>query len=187
MASKSHPAQDAVSLLEEDHKRVKDLFNEFKKFAETEDNEYVELKQELMNVVCDELKVHTTIEEEIFYPAVRKALPDEAALLNEAEVEHAGAKDLIAQIETSKASDPMTCAKFTVLGEYIDHHVKEEENDMFPKVRKSGMDLDKLGAKMAARQAELKKDRPNFDSPSGNPMMLSLFDRIRDVGLSVMR
>ncbi|MEP7155416.1 MAG: hemerythrin domain-containing protein [Betaproteobacteria bacterium] len=181
MASKDQPTKDAVSMLMDDHKRVKGLFDEFKKFAEANEDDYVELKQELMDVACEELKVHMAIEEEIFYPAVRKALRDEDDLLNEAEVEHAGAKDLIAQIENSSAGAPMTCAKFTVLGEYIEHHVKEEETDMFPKTRKSGLDLDTLGEEMAARKQELQSGRLAFDAPTGDPKNPSFWDRLRVV------
>lgn len=189
MASKdplpSNTPKDAVSLLVADHKRVHGIFEEFKKFAESDADDYVEFKQELIKMACDELKVHTTIEEELFYPAVRKALPNEADLLNEAEVEHAGAKNLIAQLEKADASDPMTCAKFTVLTEYIEHHVREEENDMFPKVRKSSLDLDALGSKMAARKAELQKEKPVFDHPTGDPMNPSIWERMRSVTSSL--
>jgi hemerythrin-like domain-containing protein len=185
MASKdplpANTPKDAVALLIADHKRVHGIFEEFKKFAESDADDYVEFKQELIKMACDELKIHATIEEEIFYPAVRRALPDEEDLLNEAEVEHAGAKNLIAQLDDADASDAMTCAKFTVLTEYIEHHVREEEDEMFPKVRKSGLDLESLGKKMAARKAELQKERPAFDHPSSDPMNPSLWDRMRSV------
>lgn len=189
MASKDplpgNTPKDAVALLMADHKRVHGIFEEFKKFAESDSDEYVEFKQELIKMACDELKIHTTIEEEIFYPAVRRALPDEDDLLNEAEVEHAGAKNLIAQLEDADASDAMTCAKFTVLTEYIEHHVREEEGEMFPKVRKSGLDLVSLGKKMAARKAELQEEKPAFDQPSGDPMNPSLWERMRSVTSSL--
>lgn len=189
MASKEKPSntnRDAIVLLMDDHKRVKGLFEEFKKFQESEEVGAEPLKQELMNAACAELKIHTTIEEEIFYPAAREALPDEDDLLNEAEVEHAGAKELIRQVEAGHAGDPMTCARFTVLGEQIDHHVREEEDDMFPKLRKSGMDLVGLGRKMAARKDELKGemgitpyDEEGDDAKTGEKVP-SLWDRLRD-------
>jgi hemerythrin-like domain-containing protein len=93
-------------------------------------------------------------DEEIFYPAVRKAIGDED-LLNEAEVEHDSAKALIRQLERMKPSDPRYAATFTVLGEYVDHHVKEEESEMFPKVRRARLDLEALGAKLMGRKIRL--------------------------------
>ena len=104
--------------------------------------------------ICQELTVHATIEEEIFYPAVRQAIKDDA-LMNEAKVEHASAKDLIAQIKAMDADDEMFDAKVTVLGEYIDHHVKEERNEMFAKARKTKLDLVKLGEQLLQRKQEL--------------------------------
>jgi hypothetical protein len=89
------------------------------------------------------------LEEQIFYPAARDALDDDD-LLDEAEVEHASAKDLIAQIQAGDSSDPKWAAKVTVLGEYIDHHVEEEQNEMFPKCRKARMDLEALGKEIAS-------------------------------------
>jgi iron-sulfur cluster repair protein YtfE (RIC family) len=113
-------------------------------------------KQKLVADICGELKAHTTIEEEIFYPAVRAALNSKGDdLLDEAEVEHASAKDLIAQLESARPSDDLYDAKVTVLGEYIKHHVKEEQEEMFPKCRKARMDLKSLGAQMQARKARL--------------------------------
>ena len=103
------------------------------------------------------LKTHTTIEEEIFYPAARKARI-EAALLDEADIEHASAKDLIAQIESGNPADDHYDAKVKVLGEYITHHVVEEHTEMFPKCRRAGMDLVALRGRMQARQAELGPD-----------------------------
>ena len=157
MASRNPPApRDAIQLLEQDHREVQDLFSEFKKFQEAEQEGDDELKQEIIDTVCTALKVHTKIEEEIFYPAAREALgDDEEDLMNEAEVEHSGAKDLIAQIEDGSASDPMTCARFLVLSEQIDHHVKEEQDEMFPKLRETDMDLEGVGKQLKARKDEL--------------------------------
>jgi hemerythrin superfamily protein len=101
------------------------------------------------------LVVHTTLEEEIFYPAAREALGDEDDLIDEAAVEHASAKDLIAQIQSSDPNDDLYDAKVKVLGEYIDHHVKEEESEMFPKVRKTELDLKSLGESLMQRKEEL--------------------------------
>ena len=146
---------DALELLKEDHRMVQDMFKEFKKLHESEEEGTEAMKQELMDSVCAALTVHAQIEEEIFYPAVRQALGDEEDLMNEAEVEHSGAKDLIAQIEEGSAEDAMTCARFMVLSEQIDHHVKEEQDEMFPKVRESELDTEAIGEQLAARKAEL--------------------------------
>ncbi len=145
---------DAIKLLTEDHNKVKKLFKEFKKLAEKNDEEG---KEELATQICKELTVHAQLEEEIFYPAVRAAIDDDD-LMNEAMVEHGSAKDLIAQIQSMKASDPMYDAVVTVLGEYINHHVEEEQNEMFPKAQKSDMDLEELGLEMAARKEALMED-----------------------------
>lgn len=147
---KSRGTPDAIDLLKQDHARVKQSFEEFEKL----DHADTATVQEMVRAVCAELKVHTTIEEEIFYPAVLEALEDED-MMNEAKVEHASAKDLIEQLEGMEADDPMLIAKFTVLGEYVLHHVKEEESEMFPQVRKAKLDLDGLGAKMMARKEQL--------------------------------
>ena len=161
---------DAIELLKHDHKVVQDMFKEFKKLQEAGEGGSDEMKQELIDSVCAALTVHMQIEEEVFYPAAREALSDEDDLMNEAEVEHSGAKDLIAQVEEGSASDPMTCARFLVLGEQIDHHVKEEQDDMFPKVRKTDLDTAALGEEMAQRKAELEGQVPAKPSPAGrNP------------------
>jgi len=149
-ASASRP--DAIKLLTTDHREVKGLFDEYKKLAES-DAEGDERKA-LADRICAMLTVHATIEEEIFYPAARAAL-EEQDLLDEAAVEHASAKDLIAQIEAMDADDDLFDAKVTVLGEYIDHHVKEEEGEMFPKCKKAGMDLAGLGAELDERKTAL--------------------------------
>lgn len=147
-ASKS----DALTLLVNDHKQVKTLFRKYEKLvkAEAGDDE----KKEIAETICTMLTVHATIEEEIFYPAARESL-DEQDLLDEAEVEHASAKELIAQIQSMEPSEDLYDAKVTVLGEYIDHHVKEEEEEMFKKVRKSDMDTAAIGQELMARKEEL--------------------------------
>ena len=142
--------QDAIALLKQDHASVKKALKEFEKL----DHEDTAAMQELVTMVCNELKVHTTIEEEIFYPAVRAAIEDED-LMNEAQVEHQSAKDLIAQLESMEPSDPLYAATFTVLGEYVQHHVKEEESEMFPQVKKAEIDLKALGEEMMTRKEAL--------------------------------
>ncbi|HEX6157814.1 MAG TPA: hemerythrin domain-containing protein [Burkholderiales bacterium] len=141
---------DAIALLKQDHASVKKALKEFEKM----DHEDTVAMQELVTAVCGELKVHTTIEEEIFYPAVRAAIEDED-LMNEAQVEHQSAKELIAQLENMEPSDPLYAATFTVLGEYVQHHVKEEESEMFPQVKKAEIDLKALGEEMMARKESL--------------------------------
>ncbi|HEX2583898.1 MAG TPA: hemerythrin domain-containing protein [Steroidobacteraceae bacterium] len=140
--------QDAIALLKADHTKVQGLFDQFEK-ARTESR-----KQSLAQEICMELKVHTTIEEEIFYPAAREAI-DDSDLLDEAAVEHQSAKELIAQIEEGSPADDMWSAKVTVLGEYIKHHVKEEQNELFPEVRSSDVDLKALGQQLLERKQEL--------------------------------
>ena len=142
---------DALALLKADHELVQDLFDKFEK-ARTEKQ-----KATLAEQICTELTIHAQIEEEIFYPAVREAIGEDD-LMDEADVEHAGAKDLIAQIEASAPGEDHFDAKVTVLGEYIKHHVKEEQSEMFPKVRESDVDLKELGAEMSARKAELQPE-----------------------------
>ena len=146
---------NALELLKEDHAKVKQSFKEFEKM----DHEDKATMQEMVRGVCAELKAHTTIEEEIFYPAVRAAIEDED-LMNEAQVEHASAKDLIAQLEGMQADDPLFSATFRVLGEYVLHHVKEEESEMFAQVRKAKLDLEELGAKIMARKQQLLESMP---------------------------
>jgi hemerythrin superfamily protein len=144
-------ATDAIALLKADHDEVKQAFKEFEKMDHEEDTEAME---ELVIRVCEALKAHTTVEEEIFYPAVRAAIDDDD-LMNEAQVEHQSAKDLIEQLEGMDATDPLYPATFTVLGEYVLHHAKEEEDEMFPAARKAKVDLDALGEQIQARKSEL--------------------------------
>ena len=150
--SKAANGIDAIELLTADHAAVKAMFDHYKKLG---DKEYT-AKQQLALKICHELTVHTTIEEEIFYPAAREAIGDED-LMDEADVEHAGAKELIAQIRDMDATESHYDAKVTVLGEQIDHHVREEQGDMFPKVKKSKLDTKALGVEMAARKGELEQ------------------------------
>ena len=138
-------------MLTADHKKVKKLFSEFDKLQEEGSDEE---KSSIVEQICNELKIHTELEEEIFYPAVRKAI-DDSDLMDEALVEHAGAKDLIAQLEDASPNNDLYDAKVTVLGEQIDHHVKEEEGSMFPKAKKAKLDTEALGATMLKRKMAL--------------------------------
>jgi hemerythrin superfamily protein len=140
--------QDAIQLLRADHRKVQNLFDQFEK-ARGDDR-----KAALAQEICTELKVHAQIEEEIFYPSAREALKEQD-LIDEATVEHASAKELIAQIEQAQAGDELFDAKVIVLGEYIRHHVKEEQNEMFPKLKKTKLDLKALGEQLAERKEAL--------------------------------
>ncbi len=146
---------DAIALLSADHKAVKALFNEFEKLIARKDAD--EEKAAVVRMICDALSIHAQVEEEIFYPAVRSAIADDD-LLDEAEVEHATARDLIAQLREMSPGDDLYDAKVTVLSEYIDHHVNEEEGELFPKARAADLDTTVLGAQMAKRKEELKSD-----------------------------
>jgi hemerythrin superfamily protein len=151
MTSVNEKTQDALQLLRSDHAEVKELFDRFEKLGEDGPREE---KGDIAREACAKLTVHATVEEEIFYPAARE-VPDADAILNEAEVEHSTAKELIAKIEGMDAEDDMFDANFTVLSEYIKHHVKEEEGELFPKIQKSDLDLDALGEQMVERKDAL--------------------------------
>jgi hemerythrin superfamily protein len=161
--------EDAFELLKTDHQKVKGLFKQFKQLKQDEGSGAE--KTEVVKKICEELKIHTQIEEELFYPAVREAISaDEAGegedLMDEALVEHAGAKDLITQLEEMDRDDALYDAKVTVLSEQIEHHVKEEEGEMFPKAKRAKLDGQSLGAQMAARKLELKSTMSSKASPS---------------------
>ena len=146
-------SKDAIALLKTDHAAVKICFKDYQKLVKTDAPAHE--KKSLAKKICDMLKIHAQIEEEIFYPAARALLADDASLVDEADVEHASAKDLIAQIENSSPDDMHYDAKVKVLGEYIDHHVQEEQGEIFPAVKKAGMDIKAVGQQLAVRKAEL--------------------------------
>lgn len=157
-AKSSEERRDAIALLKADHRQVEDWFEQFEKARD------VDRKQKLATQICDALKVHTTIEEEIFYPAFLEAT-DDKEMHHEAEVEHDGAKKLIAEIEESSPDDDYFDAKVTVLSEMIKHHVKEEEQPggMFSEARESDLDLKALGEQLATRKAELEAEAEDDD------------------------
>jgi hemerythrin-like domain-containing protein len=146
----SDAPRDAIALLKQDHRTVSALFEGFEKADEEE-------QSAIAQRVCQLLTVHATIEEELLYPAAKQALEDEEDddLVNEAEVEHGSAKELIAKIEGMTGDDEHFKATVTVLGEYIKHHVKEEEGELFPHLRKTELDLKELGGRLADRKFEL--------------------------------
>ena len=142
-------ATDALTLLKADHEEVSEMLDDFE--AASDDD-----KQDIAAGICTALTIHAQIEEEIFYPAAREVLEDEdAELVNEADVEHGTVKQLIAQIEDLDGSDDHFNAMVKVLGEYVKHHVAEEENQLFPKLEETDLDLAELGQRLAARKAEL--------------------------------
>lgn len=158
-AAPSRPARqvrqkDACDLLEADHKAVRKLFDEYRALTESRARSAQAKKRDLAERICMELTVHTMIEEEIFYPAARGAIKDKS-LLNEASVEHASARDLIAQIRDMDEGDELFDAKVLVLGEYVDHHVKEERAELFPKVRESRLNLMALREELEQRREQL--------------------------------
>lgn len=140
--------KDAIALLKADHQLVQDLFEQFEK-ARTPQR-----KKLLVNQICQELTIHTQIEEEIFYPAFKQALKDKE-LVPEANVEHQSVKDLIAQVQGIEPDGEMYDARVKVMGEFVKHHVKEEHTEMFTKAKKSKLDLLALGQQLQQRKSEL--------------------------------
>ncbi|MDO8345061.1 MAG: hemerythrin domain-containing protein [Cellvibrio sp.] len=145
---KAPKAQEATALLKADHKAVDALFEQY------ESARSATKKKALVAQICTELTVHAQIEEEIFYPQVKEALKDKE-LIPEATVEHATLKELIAQLEAAEPDDEMYDAKVKVLSEYVKHHVKEEQNEIFPKAKASKLDMHALGEQLQQRKDEL--------------------------------
>lgn len=145
---KAPKAQDATTLLRADHKAVALLFEQYENARSSSK------KKALVAQICAELTVHAQIEEEIFYPQVKAALND-TELVPEAVVEHATLKDLIEQLEDGEPDNEIYDAKVKVLSEYVKHHVREEQNEIFPKVKESKLDLYALGEQLMQRKEEL--------------------------------
>ena len=144
----SHDSNDAISILKRDHDTVKDLFAQYEKTEQRSE------KLKIAAKALEELKIHTVLEEEIFYPAVRPKL--ERAMMNEADEEHHVAKLLIGEIEKMTGKEDHYDGKVKVLGENIEHHIKEEEGEMLPEARKLPIDFDAMGEKMLARKEKLR-------------------------------
>lgn len=151
-SSKTADGHDAISMLKADHEKVRDLFKQFEELVDGEGS--AKEKAALAQQVCDELKIHAQIEEEIFYPAVREAIDDDD-MMDEATVEHAGVKELIEQIEAMRPDEDLYDAKVIVMGEQVDHHATEEEEEMFPLVKKAKVDTAALGEEMYQRKTAL--------------------------------
>jgi hemerythrin-like domain-containing protein len=145
-------AVNATQLLREDHRKVQDLF---RRFEEAEEGSHE--RTEIVRTALQELKVHTTIEEEIFYPAARRKTGDESSV-DEAMEEHHVAKVLISEIEELSPKDEAFAAKFTVLAENVKHHIEEEESEMFPAMEESGEDLSALGGRLMERKENLMEE-----------------------------
>lgn len=155
---------DATHILAEDHRTVEDLFSKYES-ASGKDR-----KEEIARKICEELKIHTMIEEEIFYPAIKGEIEDD--LLKEAYVEHDGAKVLINEIEAGGPDEEFYDAKVKVLQEQIEHHVKEEEKErdnMFQQARAADVDLEAIGERMLARKQELKQQAESGGLPPAEP------------------
>jgi hemerythrin-like domain-containing protein len=143
---------DAIALLTDEHEEIRQLFERYANLVDevAGDTE----RQALAEHIGTLLTVHTTLEEEIFYPAARDAIDDEE-LLNEAQVEHNSASDLIEQLDGMDPSDELFDATVTVLGEYVEHHVQKEEGELFPALRNSDLDMQALGEELSERRQEL--------------------------------
>ena len=143
-------ADDAISLLREDHRRIDELFRQFEKVRGNE------MKAELAGRICMELLIHARVEEEIFYPALRDVI-DADDLMDEADVEHGAAAHLITEIMGMQPGDDHYSARVKVLGEYVRHHVQEEQNRMFSKARQARLDMRLLGEQITERKKELQR------------------------------
>jgi hemerythrin superfamily protein len=150
-AAQSETAPDAIELLTQDHRAVEALFQRYEEIKDKGDDD---AKLELAENICLALIIHTQIEEEIFYPAIKKPIDDDE-IIQESLVEHQAAKDLIALIEDSDPDEELFDARVHVLSEEVEHHVKEEEEEMFPEVREAKLDLKALGRKLAERKQQL--------------------------------
>lgn len=161
--------RNAIELLKHDHREVESLFSEF----EAEDSD--ERKLQLGRKICIELTIHAQIEEELFYPAAKQTLPDKKAkLVPESLVEHTSLKELISSINGTAVDDEFFEARFTVLKEYVQHHVKEEEGELMPAVKRTDVDLDELGQALAERKDQLKEEMGAEREPSGRSRKISL-------------
>jgi hemerythrin superfamily protein len=154
MATRSE--KDACDLLDADHKAVKKMFKEYEELTKSRGRTAAQKKMDLARQICHELTVHAQIEEEIFYPALRKAAPEAGVLLDEAQSEHQEAKELIAQIQSLGTASPEMDELVSKLAWAIEHHVKEERDELFAKARTAKkLDLVALGEQLRARQQAL--------------------------------
>lgn len=152
MTTQQKNGVSAITLLKDDHQKVKQAFADFEELGP---QAYVG-KRELADEICSELTLHTQLEEEVIYPVFRKKLRDCKSLANEAKVEHDSARVLIEEIQNMDSEEELFDAKVKVLSEYVDHHVQEEEKEMFPLMQKSDIDLHELGKQLVERKMQLR-------------------------------
>jgi hemerythrin superfamily protein len=143
---------NAIELLKSDHDEVEKLFDQYE---DARDESNADLKAQIVAMVCKALTVHAQIEEELFYPAVHKDIDDAGDLVDEATVEHQMVRVLVEELESASPDDELYDAKVKVLSEYVKHHVREEEGEVFPLARKSEIDLDALGLRLLERKEAL--------------------------------
>jgi len=161
------PARSAIlEMLKDDHKRAKKAFRDFERLDPEKDPEAC---AQLVAQCCAELTLHATLEEELLYPAARNVLADEA-LIDEAEVEHASAKELISQLQQMQPDEEKFAARFTVLGEYLKHHIKEEEGEIFPRLSGAKLDWQALQAQILARREQLSDELMPADGDGADGM-----------------
>jgi hemerythrin-like domain-containing protein len=156
-------AVDAISLLTEDHRKVRQMLQQFEELKD--DDEQLDLKLELLEQICYELTVHALVEEELFYPAMRGAIDDDD-LMDEAEADHAGIKDLVSQLEGMEADDEDLDATVTVLSEQLERHITLEEEEIFTKAKTAQLDIADLGRQMQERKEEIEADFNGAPAPS---------------------
>jgi len=152
-AASQESSTDALHLLKAEHREVKAMFQQYHRLAEARGKG--DERMLLASQICVALTLHTQVEEEILYPAARRALTGGEDIVDEAYVEHASTKSLVAQIKTMTSDQPLFDARVKVLGEYVDHHVREEENELFPRLRKAALDLQAMGERIAQRRKQL--------------------------------
>ena len=190
METTNERGMNALELLKHDHDEVDAMF---KQFEEIKDNGDDAEKEQLVAQICDALTIHAQIEETIFYPAARRALQEKGQdLLDEAAVEHQTLKDIVGRLEMAPTSDPLYDAGVKVLSEYVKHHVKEEENELFPKVRQANLDLQAIGQQLAGRKEQLESQEGRSSSQEDRGMQrgqgrASRSDRNTQQGMSRSR
>ena len=190
METTNERGMNALELLKHDHDEVDAMF---KQFEEIKDNGDDAEKEQLVAQICDALTIHAQIEEAIFYPAARRALQEKGQdLLDEAAVEHQTLKDIVGRLEMAPTSDPLYDAGVKVLSEYVKHHVKEEENELFPKVRQANLDLQAIGQQLAGRKEQLESQEGRSSSQEDRGMQrgqgrASRSDRNTQQGMSRSR
>ncbi|GAB3472580.1 hemerythrin domain-containing protein [Massilia terrae] len=168
-----HDKPRALALLHADHLRVRKLFQDYHSLRGLDEEDA--RKAELVDDICYELTVHAMLEEEIFYPVLRSAIGDDE-LMDGAELEHAGMRELIGQLDIIYPGDDHFDATVAVLAEEVGHHVDQEEAELFAAAQRAGIDLERLGGQLAARRAELEED---LSAPAGTADAIELHDGAR--------